>query len=69
MLKQLIGCEVLQPSTTKLAFNELKSRWPNYRKGMVAYELHREFDLDAVRRAADHLPNLREFLVAIGLIK
>ena len=69
LLKHLIGCEFLQPSTTKLAFKELKSKWPNYRKGMVAYELHRELDLDAVRRAADNLPNLREFLVAIGLIR
>ncbi len=69
LLKHLIGCETLQPPTPKLALKELKSNWPNYRKGMVANELAKKLDLDAVRRAIDHEPKLRVFLLDIGLLE
>ena len=31
LLRHLVGCEDLQPPTTKMAFRELKSRWPKVR--------------------------------------
>lgn len=67
LLKHLRGCERLQPATANLALRELRDRWPEYRKGMNVGELRSRIDLAAVERSAAVLPELRRFLVAIGL--
>ena len=69
LLKHLDGCERLQPPTSALALQQLQDHWPEYRKGMTANELRTRLDYAAVGRAASVLPELREFLIEIQLIK
>ena len=68
LLNHIPGCEQLQPATTDLAFQQLRRRWPGYRKGMIADELRSKVDLAAVERAMAANLELRELLVAIGLV-
>ena len=69
LLKHIPGCEQLQPATTALALQQLQDRWPQYRKGMAAYELRGRFDRAAVARAAAMIPELHAFLDLIGLLE
>ena len=68
LLKHIPGCERLDPPTTTLAFRQLQEYWPRYRKGMNARELHAAFDAAAVARAAAVVPELKAFLVSMGLL-
>ena len=68
LLKHIPGCEQLQPATSALSLQLLQDRWPEYRKGMAAYELRERFDHAAVLRAAATIPEFRRFLALIGLV-
>ena len=68
LLRHFRGRQRSQPATATLALRRLHSCWPGYRKGMVARELRDEFDIAAITRAAAVMPELRTFLVAIGLL-
>lgn len=69
LLRHIPGYEHLQPATTALALQQLQVRWPEYGKGMTAGELRSRIDLSAVVRVAEVTPELRSFLVAIGLLE
>ena len=47
---------------------QLQERWPDYRKGMSARELHAKIDAAGMARAAAEVPTLQAFLVSIGLL-
>ncbi len=68
LLKHLKGCERLKPATSALALQQLQRRWPDYRKSMVAHDVREKLDRSHVTRAAEVLPELRAFLVAIRLL-
>ena len=68
LLRHLRGCQQSKPATATLALRRLQDCWPGYRKGMAARELRDELDLAAVVRAAAVMPELRKFLIAIGLL-
>ncbi len=59
----------LTPSTSTQSIRELKKHWPDYGKGMAASDLRTNIDRDGVERAAQNLPELKAFLVDIGLIR
>ena len=69
LLKHIPECEQLRPATTAMSLQQLQDRWPEYRKGMTAGDLRRRLDLAAVKRAAVVIPELRAFLVDIGLLE
>ena len=69
LLKHIPECEQLRPATTAMALHQLQARWPAYRKGMTSGELRGRFDHAAVERAATIMPELRAFLVDIGLLE
>ena len=69
LLKHVPKCEQLRPATTAMSLQQLQDRWPEYRKGMTSGELRRRLDLAAVKRAAVVIPELRAFLVDIGLLE
>ena len=52
-----------------MSLQQLRDRWPEYRKGMTPRELCRRLDLAAVERAAVAIPELRAFLDDIGLLE
>ena len=68
LLKHFRGRERLEPSTTALALRQLQECWPEYRKGMPGRELRAQLDADAVVRAATMVPELKAFLLSIGLL-
>ena len=68
LLKHIPECEQLRPATTAMSLQQLQDRWPEYRKGMTAGELRRRLDHAAIERAAAVIPELRAFLVDIGLL-
>ena len=68
LLNHMPGCDQLRPATSGLALQQLQDRWPEYRKGMTASRLHPRVDLGAIKRAATAVPQLRKFLLEIGLL-
>ena len=69
LLKHIPNCEQLRPTTTAMSLQQLRDRWPEYRKGMTSGDLRRRLDHAAVKRAAVVIPELRAFLVDIGLLE
>ena len=68
LLKHIRGYQQTEPATKTLSLRHLQDCWPGYRKGMTARELRAELDGAAVARAAAVVPELREFLISIGLL-
>lgn len=66
LLRQLDGCQQLQPPTSALALAELRQRWPEYTKGMPALRLADWIDAAAVQRALRVEAELAAFLAEIG---
>ena len=69
LLNHMPDCQRLQPATTSLALRQLQDHWPDYRKGMTVSQLHPRVDLCAIERAAAVSPQLRNFLLKIGLLQ
>lgn len=68
LLRHIEDCETLRPPNTEVAFEDLRRRWPQYRKGASRAELARTLDLTAVRRAARVEQELATLLKCIGLL-
>jgi hypothetical protein len=65
LLRHLQGCQMLRPMTSASAMDELRRRWPQYRKALPAMRLADRIDEDAVRRAAAVEGVLKDFLAEI----
>ncbi|MGU3539223.1 RloB domain-containing protein [Methylobacterium sp. A54F] len=65
LLRHLDGCAALRPGDSLRAADELRRRWPDYRKGLPAMQLAARLDEASVLRAAHGNPPLRTLLDAI----
>ncbi|MDE1150128.1 MAG: RloB domain-containing protein [Azospirillaceae bacterium] len=65
LLRHLVNCGHLHPTTSALAEAELSKRWPRYEKGMAAARLAERLDRAAVLRAAIVEEDLRQLLAII----
>ena len=68
LLRHLPGCSDRRPPASAVALTALRQVWPDYEKPMARAQLATRIDHDAIRRAADVEPDLRGFLVEIGLL-
>ena len=69
LLRHLPGCGERRPETAAEALSALLRSWPTYEKAMSSRELAATIDEAAVMRAAQFEPELRGFLVAVGLVQ
>lgn len=67
LLRHFAQQETMRPQNADLAMQALSRLWPEYRKGAPANELALRIDRNAIRRATAVEPELRAFLVLIGL--
>lgn len=62
------GQETRQLATAEDAERALEKLWPEYRKPAPAAALRERFDLDRLRRAAEHDGDLRRLAELLGLV-
>jgi RloB-like protein len=62
LLHHLEGQTVRMPANSKIAFNELKRHWPEYKKAYSTLEIRKKFTKDDVIRAATVEKDLQRFL-------
>ncbi|GJE18527.1 RloB domain-containing protein [Methylobacterium marchantiae] len=65
LLRHLVRCETLRPAGTHQSLDELRRRWPDYRKGLAATRLALTLDEACVLRAASVEAALNAFLETI----
>ncbi len=68
LLRHMPNCADRRPPNARAAQQMLRRPWPEYHKPMPRAQLAKRIDLDAVRQAAGVEPELRAFLVDIGLL-
>lgn len=67
LLRHMPSCADRRPANSRAAQQMLRRSWPEYEKPMTRAQLAKRIDLDAIRQAAGVEPELRAFLVDIGL--
>jgi hypothetical protein len=68
LLRHLDGCHDRRPQNTSAAKRALEMEWPFYRDEVSGPALFRRITLEQIRRACAVEQELREFLIAIGLL-
>lgn len=68
LLRHMPNCADRRPPNSRAAQQMLRRPWPQYEKPMPRVQLAKRIDLDAIRQAAGVEPELRMFLVDIGLL-
>jgi hypothetical protein len=66
LLRHLEGCQTFRPSSSALAMEELRRRWPDYVKGASAVQLAKRIGIREIAWAASVEQSLRQFLYGIG---
>ena len=68
LLRHMPNCADRRPANSRAAQQMLRRPWPEYHKPMPRAQLAKRVDLEAVRQAAGVEPELRAFLIDIGLL-
>lgn len=67
LLRHLNGCHQLRPPVGA-SLAALRQQWPDYEKGRTQIQLANYITMDGILRACDVEPDLRVFLLGIGVI-
>ena len=68
LLRHMPGCSNRKPPSCSVAHRALKKVWPEYEKPMPRAQLSARIVIGAIQQAAGVEPELRAFLIAIGLL-